>query len=333
MLQVGLNPYGLAYTVGLQGAGTPRANDRAIGLTGFIGVAREIGARCIELDGRWLAAMPESQLARVREDLAGDTVICSYWLGQQHGETLAEAVRCTAAVGGGMIRLHLTPVLEGARASWGARWEEMVVHGRQTLRREAVRAADAGLVLAIEDHQDFGSEELVEISESAGEHVGIVFDTGNPFAVGEDPIEFARRAAHRIRHVHLKDYVAQPTSEGYRLVRCAIGDGCVPFAEIAALLASHTPSLTASIEPGALESRHIRLFTADWWIGYPPRSARELGIALGRLHRNRLAEDADCRTPWERGAARDEIVAYEMAQVRRSVENLRTMGLMQADGH
>jgi sugar phosphate isomerase/epimerase len=297
-------------------------------MAGFIDVAREIGARCIELDGRWLAEMPQDELARLRDDLASETVICSYWLGQREGETLAEAVRCTAAIGAGLIRLHLTPVLEGARASWGARWGEMVAHGRLTLRREAARAADAGLAIAIEDHQDFGSEELVDISEEAGEHVGIVFDTGNPFAVGEDPIEFARRASHRIRHVHLKDYVAQATSEGYRLVRCAIGDGCVPFIEIAALLASHTPTLTASIEPGALESRHIRLFTADWWAGYPPRSARELGIALGRLCRNRLKEDADCRTPWERGAARDEVIAYEMAQVRRSVENLRAMGLM-----
>lgn len=328
MFRVGLNPYGLAYTVGLQGAGTSCANDRAIGMAGFVTMARTIGARCIELDGRWLAGMSDDELARVRDDLSGETLICSYWLAQQEGETLADAVRRTAAIGAGMVRLHLTPVLEGARASWGSRWGEMVAHGRATLRREAARAADAGLVLAIEDHQDFGSEELVEVSEEAGENVGVVFDTGNAFAVGEDPVEFARRAGHRIRHVHLKDYVAQPTDEGYRLVRCAIGDGCVPLGEIAAVLESHTLSLTASIEPGALESRHIRLFMPDWWDGYPPRSARELGTILRRLRRNRLDEDADARTPWERGAPGDAVVAYEMAQVHRSVENLRAMGFM-----
>ncbi len=328
MFRVGLNPYGLAYTLGMQGAGTPRANERPVGMAGFVSAAREVGAQCIELDGRWLGAMPDDELARVRDDLAGDVVICSYWLAQQQGETLAEAIRQTTAIGAGMIRLHLTPVLEGARAHWGARWGEMVAHGRATLTREAVRAADAGLALAIEDHQDLGSEELVEISEEAGENVGVIFDTGNPFAVGEDPVAFARRASHRIRHVHLKDYVAQPTDEGYRLVRCAIGDGCVPFQEIASVLESHTPPLTASIEPGALESRHIRLFTSEWWNGYPPRDARELGVALGRLRLHRLSDDADFRTPWERGAPGEEIVAYEMAQVRRSVENLRAMGLM-----
>ncbi len=326
MFRVGLNPYGLAYTVGLQGLGTSRRNDRAIGMAGFVALARELGARCIELDGRWLAGATDGELARMRDDLAGETLICSYWLSQTPGETLAGAVRDTAAVGAAMIRLHLTPVLEGARASWGARWGDMVAHGRATLQREAVRAADAGLVIAIEDHQDFGSEELVDISQEAGANVGIVFDTGNAYSVGEDPVAFAHRAGHRIRHVHLKDYVAQPTDDGYRLVRCAIGDGCVPLGEIAGVLAAHTPSLTASIEPGALESRHIRLFTAEWWKGYPPRSARELGTALRRLRINRLSEDTDSRTPWERGAPGDEIVAYEIAQIRRSVENLRAMG-------
>ena len=221
----------------------------------------------------------------MRDDLAGEPVICSYWLrAAAKAKRSTKPIRCTAAIGAALIRLHLTPVLEGGRAALGSRW-----HGDGGAWREARsvakrrRARDAGLEMAIEDHQDFGSEELVEIAEEAGDNVGVVFDTGNPFAVGEDPVEFARRAAHRIRHVHLKDYVAQFTDEGFRLVRCAIGDGCVPFQEIAGVLEAHTPPLTASIEPGALESRHIRLFTPDWWTGYPPRSARELGTALGRL--------------------------------------------------
>jgi hypothetical protein len=43
--------------------------------------------------------------------------------------------------------------------------------------------------------------------------------TGNPFSVGEDPVAITRRAAHRIRHVHLKDYVAQFTDQGYQRTR------------------------------------------------------------------------------------------------------------------
>lgn len=323
MFKVGLNPYGLAYTVGLQGAGTPRANPSPIGLDGFLALARELDADCIEVHAPWLDGASPERLAHVAQSAAalGAAVVLSTGLSHESGETLERAITHACAVGAATIRLGLTPVLEGARARWGSRWHALVAHARDTLAREAPRAADAGLTIAIEDHQDFGSEELVDMAETAGANVGIVFDTGNPFAVGEDPLAFARRAVHRIRHVHLKDYVAQFTDEGYRLVRCAIGDGAVPFADLRGVLAGHG-TLTASIEPGALEARHIRLFTPDWWQGYPPRAAAELATAIGRLRPGRLAAGDGCATPWERGAAPDEIVEFELTQVRRSVQNM-----------
>ena len=248
---------------------------------------------------------------------------------REHAEAergIETAVSHGRAVGSTLVRLGLTPVLEGSRARWGEQWPAFVAHAKATLAREAPRAADAGVTIAIEDHQDFGSEELVAMADAAGPNVGVVFDTGNPFAVGEDPVAFARRAAHRIRHVHLKDYRAQFTEEGYRLVRFAIGDGAVPFADLAQALSTHHDTLTASIEPGALEARHIRLFTADWWRGYPARDADELGIAIGRLRATRIPDGEPSATPWERGAAPHEIVDYELAQVRRSAANMKALG-------
>ena len=326
-LRVGLNPYGASYTVGLLQPAPGRAAPTPLGLWGFVELARTTGARCIELDGRWLTALTEADVARLGESLkqSGMTIVCSDWLVQRPGETLEAAIRCARALGASLLRLHLTPVLEGARAALDTRWEQMLGHARATLKVEAHRAADVGLALAIENHQDLTSEELIDIACESGGNVGLVFDTGNPFAVGEDPIAFARRAATWIRHVHLKDYTAQFTSDGYRLVRCPIGDGCVPLKEIVEML---PPDLTASIEPGALEARHIRLFAPGWWRGYPPRPAIELATALGRLQHRKLAEDADWRTPWERGVRGQPLVDYEMAQIRRSAENLKAIGII-----
>jgi len=327
VFRIGLNPYGLAYAVGLQGAGTPRANPSPIGLDGFLAVAGAAGARCVEIHGPWLDGLSSASLDGIRgacEALGAVPVISTglHWEGPVRESPVHNAIAHARAIGATLIRLGLTPVLEGSRAAWGEKWPAMVAHARESLTREAPRAADAGMTIAIEDHQDFGSEELVAMAEEAGPSVGVVFDTGNPFAVGEDPVAFARRAAHRIRHVHLKDYRAQFTAEGYRLVRCAIGDGAVPFAELLRVLPG---DLTASIEPGALEARHIRLFTEAWWRGYPPRDARELGLALGRLQERRFADDETCATPWESGAAPDEIVGYELAQIRRSVDNVKAI--------
>ena len=325
-----LNPYGLTYTVGLHGLGTAaRTNPHPIGLRGFIAIARELGLRAIELDHRWLTPLSDAELHALGDELRGLQPICSFWLAHQPGETLREAVRCCTALGATVLRFHLTPVLEGARAARGEEWPALLTHARETLARESSRVRDAGLILAIENHQDLGSEELVEIAEQLGPHAGICFDTGNPFAVGEDPVAFARRASHRIRHVHLKDYVAQFTDDGYRLLRCPIGDGAVPFAEIASVLADAATPLVASIEPGALEARHIRLFTPLWWTGYRPRAASELGIMLGRLRWSRIPDEADHRTPWEHGESGAALVDFEVSQIRQSVANVRGMGIVE----
>ena len=164
--RLGLNPYGLAYAVGLQGAGTPRAHPAPLGLRGFVDLARELKAECIELHGEWLERLGEAALAQLGNELAGLGMrpIVSAGLSQQAGETLEAPIRCAAAIGAPLVRLHLSPVLEGARAAHGSRWREMVAHANATLATEAARAREFGVRLGIEDHQDFGSEELVAMA-------------------------------------------------------------------------------------------------------------------------------------------------------------------------
>lgn len=204
--------------------------------------------------------------------------------------------------------------------------ERLVARIRAVLAEWGPRVDDLGCRFAIENHQDFTSAELAAFcTETRG--VGITFDTGNTFPVGEAPLDFARVVAPHVRHVHLKDYRVQFTSEGFRLVRCALGDGAVPFRELLAILRAHHHELTAVLEPGALEARHVRLFTPGWWQGYPPKAAPEFAACLLAAQTNRLPEDADHRTPWERGRD-DELEACELAMIRRSAATLRSLGIV-----
>ena len=93
----------------------------------------------------------------------------------------------------------------------------------------------------------------------------------------------------------------QFTDEGYRLVRCAIGDGAVPMAAMLDILAAQGRKLNAVLEPGALEARHVRFLRPEWWSFYAPKPAPALAACLAAARVNRLADDADFRTPWERG--------------------------------
>ena len=142
---------------------------------------------------------------------------------------MESAFRSARLLGATTIRLGLSPVLCGDRNASGDEWPALNARIREVLAEWGPRADDAGYRFGIENHQDFTSAELVAFCESR-RGVGITFDTGNAFPVAEAPLDFTRRVAPHVVHVHLKDYRVQFTDEGYRLVRCAIGDGAVPLA-------------------------------------------------------------------------------------------------------
>ena len=322
--QLGLNPYGLAYHLGLQGTGGPRANPKGAGLEGFLAIAVELGARTLEIFDPWLRALSDDGLRALRDRLRerGMTAVVSSGLMMGPFESALRSARILDAK---VIRYGLTTVLCGDRHALGDGWKALVADVSAALVERGPRALDEGRILAIENHQDFGSEELVAFCESR-RGVGICFDTGNTFPVAEAPLDFTRRIAPHVRHVHLKDYRVQFTDEGYRLVRCAIGDGAVPLPAMLDELARHHSRLTAVLEPGALEARHVRLLRSEWWNGYPPKTAEELAACLAAARINRLSDDADGRTPWERGEGKA-IEDYELAMIRRSADNMRAIGL------
>jgi hypothetical protein len=92
------------------------------------------------------------------------------------------------------------------------------------------------------------------------------------------------------------------------------------------ILAGQGRKLNAVLEPGALEARHVRFLRPEWWGFYPPKTAPALAACLAAARVNRLPDDADFRTPWERGE--DSAIAdYELAMIRGSAQNMRTLGL------
>jgi 3-oxoisoapionate decarboxylase len=321
---LGLNPYGLAYHLGLQGAGGPRANPKGAGLEGFIAIATELGAKVLEIHDPWLRALSDDELSALKDRLLalGMTPVVSSGLTMGPFES---ALRSARALDAKIIRHALTTVLCGDRHALGEKWKELVAQVGAALADRGPRAFDDGRTLAIENHQDFGSEELAGFCEGA-RGVGICLDTGNTFPVAEAPLDFTRRVASHVRHVHLKDYRVQFTDEGYRLVRCAIGDGAVPIAAMLDILAARDEKLSAMLEPGALEARHVRFLRPEWWNSYPAKAAFAFAGCLAAARVNRLADDADYRTPWERGDAAA-IADYELAMIRRSARNMRAIGL------
>jgi 3-oxoisoapionate decarboxylase len=327
-ISLGLNPYGLTYHLGLQGKGTPRANPDGKGLDGFIAIATELGARVLEIYDPWLAELSDDALVDLKKKLSdrGMTSVISAGLNMMG--PIESALRSARLLDANVIRLGLSPVLEGSRNAWGPKWFELHASIREGLGKYAPMAEAEGRILAIENHQDFGSAELVDFCREFGPAMGITLDTGNTFPVGEAPLDFVRVVAPFVRHVHLKDYRVQFTDEGYRLIRCAIGDGAVPLRAMLDEIGKYHTHINAVLEPGALEARHIRFLNPEWWRGYRPMDAKAFAATLAAALVNRLGEDEDFRTLWERQVD-NELVDYELTMIRRSAANMRTLGIFQ----
>jgi sugar phosphate isomerase/epimerase len=326
MVRVGLNPYGLAYSLGIAAIGTPKVNPSPISLDAYLAIADGIGGTGIELDGQWLTRLDEPSLAKVTRFVKDR----DWWVVVARGliqPNLDRHVALAKHLGAKILRSHLTPVLCGDRAAPKCNWPETWANARRILTETAKQLAPHGLKIAIENHQDVTAPELMELCDTCGDNVGITMDVANPVALGEDPVEFARTVEPRILHVHLKDYRAHWCDDGYRLMRVAVGDGFVPLNEVLAVFAKHD-GLTAGLELGALDARYVRILSEAWWQHYPPRPAHQLAMGLRAARIRCLKPEEDWRTPWERKEGPEAIMRFEQDQVRRSAQNLAELGLL-----
>jgi sugar phosphate isomerase/epimerase len=241
---------------------------------------------------------------------------------------LEQILPLAARAGAKIVRGMVSTILEGARTTIPGGW---ATHFAEIQRRihSVVPLLEANdLVLALENHQDTTSVELAELCRTGGPRIGVTLDVANPLAVAEDILEFTRVVGPYIRNVHLKDYRIYSTPSGYRLVRCPLGDGVVPFPDLLRLLAQVAPDAPCHIELAAHIARHIRLLEDSWWDGFPECDIGRVLPVLRLVAGNARPADELWQTPWEQQLSPSACGDDELAQLDRSVSYLRTIGAL-----
>lgn len=111
--------------------------------------------------------------------------------------------------------------------------EELIGKVVPLLRRAAEAAEAAGVTLALENHIDFSSQEVVRIIEAVGsESLKVNFDTGNTIRLFEDPVEAAGRLAPYTVSTHTKDIATRvkggaPSDNFTWWPSCPVGEGVI----------------------------------------------------------------------------------------------------------
>lgn len=331
-MHIGGNPIGLAaysfpWRCGFAGAGTARVCPRPYDAHALLELAAYHNLATVELPLDLIkdqSAQGLREFKRRADSLGIRLVLDGAVIDVPMLERLIPAA---AMLGARVLRVMLSGMLEGARATFPGGWEAHLQTQIGVLQRMRPLAEAHDVIIAPENHQDLDSADLIRIcDEVGGAHIGVTLDAVNPLAVAEDPLEFAERLGARIVNVHLKDYFFYLTPEGYLLVRSTLGDGVLDLPGLFGILAKHAPQATCNIELAAINARHIRVWTPEWWQGYARPYSLDTLLPLMRYAATHVsAASDDTRTPWERGADALELGAYEEGQFTQSVAHLRTL--------
>lgn len=258
---------------------------------------------------------------------------------------LTRMLPLAARVGAKVMRVVVSGILEGARHTiaqntgtmkgWNAvttgtvttapTWQDYLAEIRRRVTAVVPVLKEHNMILALENHQDCTSDELLSFCEIDPDHIGITFDVVNPLAVAEEPFEFARKIGPAIKDVHIKDYTIRATTSGYRLVRAAIGQGVIDWPAMIALVKQHSPNAYFNIELAAIFARHVRVFEAEWWSSYPARDIRAVQPFLKYAAERALPDSVPWQTPWEAGDSAEATHQYEMGQLGQSVAYLKSI--------
>jgi sugar phosphate isomerase/epimerase len=134
-------------------------------------------------------------------------------------------------------------------------------------------AQKRGVKFAIELHNVLTAQPdyLVKLLQRFGpDELGVNFDTGNSFLAGNDPVEYVRRVADRVVHVHVKDIPASQLPERGKVtgtrVGVTVGDGVVDLRGVLAALAEAGYDGVLSVECDTLAQAQASCPVLQRWI-------------------------------------------------------------------
>jgi len=325
-LAAGVCVFGLTHACGLTWADTPKAASQPLTARRFIDLAVDCGLSWAELPARMLGELDADSLRSLREYAEERQVGLVLAGGQVPAGGLMEELRAAHALGAPTLRCILSGVLCGDRRNVPGGWSEHLRKCASELEKLVPEAERLQVAIAIENHQDADSADLLRLCRQfESRYLGVTLDCGNPLSVMEEPVEFATRLAPYLRHVHLKDYRVHAAPNGFRLVRCALGEGVVDFPALFRLFDAQEWPITRVVEAGALQARLIPMLEPSWWAEFGPRHARDILAALSAVWNGLRPDDEEWRTPFERELSGEELAAYEWEQHHASVAYLRRL--------
>ncbi len=169
--------------------------------------------------------------------------------------------------------------------------------------------------LAIENHKDWLIPHMLErLKQIGSEYVGVCIDTGNSFALLEDPMDVVNAYAPWAHSVHLKDMAVCEYEGGFLLADVVLGEGTLDLPKIVEIIRKARPGIKFSVEMSTRNPLKVPCLGEKYWatLGDVP------GVNLARAMRYVRAHASDRDTlPNIDNLSVDEQVKLEDQNVRK----------------
>lgn len=199
-------------------------------------------------------------------------------------------IRIAAQTG---VQAARTVVMPGRRYERFRSLEEFrdfTAQARRMLELAAPIVEKHRVPLAVENHKDQRIDQRVALFKHIGsDYVGACVDTGNSFALLDDPMEAVEALAPWAKTVHLKDQALQPYQDGFLLGDIPLGQGAFDLKRMVQILRKAKSDIRFVLELITRDALKVPCLTEEYWITMPRVPGRDLARTL-RFVRSHQAE-------------------------------------------
>jgi sugar phosphate isomerase/epimerase len=228
-------------------------------------------------------------------------------------ERFEATVRTAKQAGAKVIRI----AIGGRRYEQFGKAEQFKAFAERSLKSLQLAepvAARHRMRLAIENHKDWRIDQMLGILRRLdSEYVGVCVDTGNSFALLEDPMAVVEAYVPYAFSVHLKDMAVAEYEDGFLLADVPLGEGLLDLHRIVQILRKARPEIRFSLEMSTRDALKVPCLTEKYWATFADVSGSELTRALRYVRTNTSKEPL----PKVNHLPIDELVQLEEANIKK----------------
>lgn len=202
-------------------------------------------------------------------------------------DRFAGEVRTAKEIGVTVLRTVMMPGRRYETFASAESFRDVAAKARQSLTLAEPTVAKADVRLAIENHKDWLTFELLDmVQRIASKHIGITIDTGNSIALLEEPMTVVEAYAPWAFSVHLKDMGVQEYEDGFLLSEVPFGTGFLDLKKMVTTIRKARPEVRFNVEMITRDPLTVPCLSERYWATLDKLPGKQLAATLAMVRKH-----------------------------------------------